>query len=119
MHGVVHTGDLGRVDADGFLYITGRISRFCKIVGERIDLGDVEAYFENIAHVAAISDDERIVIFYEGGADAAVAAQVRKLQQRLRIPRHNIILEKISTLPRSGSGKISYGLLKGRWCRGG
>lgn len=40
--GWFRTGDVGRVDADGFLYIEGRLSRFSKIGGEMIPHETVE-----------------------------------------------------------------------------
>lgn len=40
--GWFRTGDVGRVDADGFLYIQGRLSRFSKIGGEMVPHETVE-----------------------------------------------------------------------------
>jgi long-subunit acyl-CoA synthetase (AMP-forming) len=47
--GWLHTGDKGRIDDDGFLYITGRIKDMFKTSkGKYIEPGVLEAYFGNI-----------------------------------------------------------------------
>jgi acyl-[acyl-carrier-protein]-phospholipid O-acyltransferase/long-chain-fatty-acid--[acyl-carrier-protein] ligase len=50
------TGDIGRVDEEGFLYIEGRLSRFSKIGGEMVPHEAVE---DHIIKALGLGDDER------------------------------------------------------------
>ena len=52
------TGDIGRLDEDGFLYIEGRLSRFSKIGGEMVPHETVE---DHINKALGLTDDERRV----------------------------------------------------------
>ena len=42
-NGWLHTGDIGRMDKDGFLFITGRIRRMLILKGQNIFPADIEA----------------------------------------------------------------------------
>ncbi|MAS95595.1 MAG: 2-acyl-glycerophospho-ethanolamine acyltransferase [Verrucomicrobiales bacterium] len=52
------TGDIGRLDEDGFLYIEGRLSRFSKIGGEMVPHETVE---DVINKALGHTDDERTI----------------------------------------------------------
>jgi acyl-[acyl-carrier-protein]-phospholipid O-acyltransferase/long-chain-fatty-acid--[acyl-carrier-protein] ligase len=55
--GWLRTGDLGRLDEDGFLYIEGRLSRFSKIGGEMVPHESVEEHINRALGLEG--EDER------------------------------------------------------------
>ena len=62
------TGDIGRFDEDGFLYIEGRLSRFSKIGGEMVPHETIE---QKIISVLPVTEHSERVIAIVGVADAA------------------------------------------------
>src|SRR5439155_24930632 len=61
------TGDLGRFDQDGFLFIEGRLSRFSKIGGEMVPHGTVE---QKIVEAFRWDQTESPAVFVTGMPDA-------------------------------------------------
>lgn len=63
-HGIMHTGDLARRDADGCYYIIGRLKRFLKIFGLRIGLDEVENLIRSTyeTDVFCSGTDEELIV---------------------------------------------------------
>jgi len=110
------TGDKGAMDEDGFLTIQDRYSRFAKISGEMIGLGNVEAairgVISNDIEVMAINipdpkKGESIIVLATAELDEA-ALRHQLLNQglnNLSLPTAYITVE---ALPALGSGKADF-----------
>jgi acyl-[acyl-carrier-protein]-phospholipid O-acyltransferase/long-chain-fatty-acid--[acyl-carrier-protein] ligase len=115
------TGDVAEVDADGFVYLVGRVKRFAKVAGEMVSLELVEllaqASSPAASHAASTQPDalrgEAVVLFT---TDASLSRE--SLQRKARelgyaelvVPRKLVMLE---SLPLLGSGKLDYVTLRG------
>ena len=61
--GILKTGDIGYIDKDGFLFVTGRLKRIGKARGIRINLDDIEnSLTKNNYNVMVVEISDNIVI---------------------------------------------------------
>ena len=63
LNGKLYTGDLGYLDEDNFLKITGRNKRICKIVGFRINLDEIQNFLMKNGNTAIIEKNNIIYVF--------------------------------------------------------
>ena len=113
---VFRTGDIGKVDAEGYLYITGRKKEMLIVSGENVFPREIEEVLDNHPAVSASAvigrpDDSRgevpvaFVELCEGVPFDASEARTycRKNLPPFKVPRDVHVVEK---LPRNPTGKI-------------
>jgi acyl-CoA synthetase (AMP-forming)/AMP-acid ligase II len=108
--GVLATGDLGRLDEDGDLYLTGRIKRIAKIFGIRVNLDDVETMLAGHAPVAALADDDGAVILIEQATASECERIRRELADQLGLHSSGLRVLGVEAIPLLSNGKIDYRL---------
>ena len=111
-NGVLYTGDLGYIDSEGFVYVTGRKSRISKINGYRISLDELEKLIMSDLGVvnACVEREEGIHIMVEKDKEHGLDGEsVRSyLTQKTGINGRLIKVSQTVTLPRAPNGKIIY-----------
>ena len=117
--GWLRTGDAARVDAEGFLFIVGRMADAYVSAGQVVHPGVVERVLLQHPSVA-----EACVLGDDGGAVAYVVLKTRtgsRLRHELialcqeRLPAHERprSIEFVASLPKNPAGKIMRHLLRG------
>jgi len=106
--GVIHTGDIGYRDIDGYYYITGRKGRFVKLFGVRLSLDHIESILLPVlTDCACVGDDRHITVFTtDRGAHANDV--IDRLSMRTKVPRKAFSVCIIDRIPRSKYGKVLY-----------
>jgi acyl-[acyl-carrier-protein]-phospholipid O-acyltransferase/long-chain-fatty-acid--[acyl-carrier-protein] ligase len=116
--GWLKTGDIGRFDEDGFLYIEGRLSRFSKIGGEMVPHESIEQKIIDLLGIAG--RDERLIAIMgvqdEAKGEAlvllnAIDVDLAQLRDKLRdagvpnlwIPKK---ISRVDAIPVLASGKL-------------
>ncbi len=115
------TGDLGYLDEDGFLFITGRLKRFIKIAGEMISLPFIEKillqmYDDQEQQVLAVEGSDKttppqIVLFSTLSINLDDANKYLLANGAAPLAKIKRIIE-LDEIPVLGTGKVDYKVLR-------
>ncbi|HUS67314.1 MAG TPA: class I adenylate-forming enzyme family protein [Kofleriaceae bacterium] len=117
----LRTGDLGRVDDGGYVYVTGRKDGLVKIGGERVSVEEIASLVRGVdgvedACVLATDDPltgARLVAFVQVPAGSSVKERVRAFtRDRLPPAKRPAKVVELESLPRTANGKVDLQALR-------
>lgn len=117
LRGRLQTGDIGRLDDAGRLYLTGRAKRFGKVYGLRVNLDELEREASAIAPTAVIQAGEGVLVFFVTLGDKASDTEQSQrmldhLLSRFTIPRAGYAFRSVEAIPHTERGKVDYAALE-------
>lgn len=105
-HGIMHTGDLARRDADGCYYIIGRLKRFLKIFGLRIGLDEVERMIkaEYKTDCYCKGNDEKLIVLVT--APNLIDVLPAFIEEKTHLFHQKIEIQVVNEILRNEAGKV-------------
>jgi long-chain acyl-CoA synthetase len=123
--GWLHTGDLGRFDQNGFVYILDRKKDMIKPGGENVYTPEVEsmvAAHPDVLEVAVIGVPDqkwgeaiRAVVARRNGSKLTEAELIDWCRQRMTHFKCPTSVVFVGTLPKGGTGKVQKGVLREKY----
>lgn len=110
LQGILHTGDTAIVDEDGYYTITGRLKRFVKLFGLRINLDEVERKLESEGfQTACTGTDDKLIILTENQNMSDIN---ELLQSWYKLHKSAFRVVVVNEIPRLINGKLDYKTIK-------
>ena len=110
-NGVLKTGDMVKMDSDGYYYIVGRKKRFLKLFGNRVSLDQIEQKINGAGYnCACVGLDDQMKIYT---TEKSNIEKINKfIAEYFDLNKSGFSIICIDTIPRNDSGKILYSELE-------
>ncbi|GIU33275.1 AMP-binding protein [Shewanella sp. MBTL60-007] len=107
--GILHTGDLGYFDEDGYFFITGRAKRFIKMYGLRISLDSIDSWLaDQEISAVAMGKDDLLILCIENEILTAVDFVKEMVSKKYKINANSILVHSLESIPRINGGKVDF-----------
>lgn len=111
-NGVYRTGDLARRDEDGCYYVTGRLSRFLKLLSYRVSLDQCERLIQQEFRIeCACGGNDRCMKIYVTD-QSKMEDIINFISKKTGLYSSLFRVIVVSSIPRNESGKIQYKYLE-------
>lgn len=107
-NGVLETGDIAKVDKDGYYYVTGRKKRFLKVFGNRVNLDELERMVKskyNIDLAIGGIDDNVVVFVVDNSKNDEI---LHFIEETTKLNHKAFSIRCIESIPHNESGKVLY-----------
>lgn len=108
-NGILRTGDIGYFDPDNYFFITGRVKRFIKLFGLRVNLDSIDEWLTmNNYDAVSMGDDEHLKIYISRDQEKDKGNMLNQISSLFKINQKYISTVVVDDLPRNKSGKVKY-----------
>ena len=112
--GYYYTGDIGNIDPEGYIYITGRKKLFINISGQKVDPGEVEAVIllnEDVDEVAVVgkkrdSGTEYAAAYVVANKELKASDIVNFCRGKISDIKIPAVIKFVNEIPKSPTGKV-------------
>jgi acyl-CoA synthetase (AMP-forming)/AMP-acid ligase II len=110
LNGVLFTGDIGYKDEEGFFYVTGRMKRFIKIFGLRVNLDEVQKMIENHFGISAActGKDELLKILVHSDDHLTEVKVKEEVMKMYKLSFKSLVVKSTNQIPTNTNGKYDY-----------